>query len=86
MGRFSPRHSYHSLTPTYGLGSYGRTGPSIIIGGSRSKIGTQSRIYNSFRKPSERQAYVQFMAYLISNDRGMIKGFLSGILNAINGS
>ena len=86
MGRFSPPYSYTSLTPTYGLGSYGRTGPSIIIGGSRSKIGSQSRIYNYFRTSNERAAYVQFMTYLVSNERGAIKGFLSGILNAINGS
>ena len=86
MKSFRIPHSYPSLTPTYGLGSYGRTGPAIIIGGSRPKIGSQSRIYNYFRTPNERAAYVQFMSYLISNDRGAIKGFLSGILNAINGS
>ena len=65
MGRFSPPYSYPSLTPTYGLGSYGRTGPAIIVGGSRSKIGTQNRIYNSFRKQSERAAYILYLKKMI---------------------
>jgi len=50
-----------SLTPLYGLGSYGRTGAAVLLGSPRSKIGSQGRIYNSFRTQAERSAYIAFL-------------------------
>ena len=42
--------TFPSLTPTYGLGSYGRTGMAILIGGPRTKNGSQGRIYAWFKQ------------------------------------
>jgi hypothetical protein len=65
MPRYNGPYSYPSLTPTYGLGSYARTGPAILVGGPRSKIGSQMRIYNYFRTPDSRAAYVLYLRKLI---------------------
>jgi hypothetical protein len=37
--------TWPSLTPTYSLGSYGRTGAALLISNARSKNGSQGRIY-----------------------------------------
>jgi len=54
--------TYPSLTPTYGLGSYGRTGAAILIGGPRTTIASQGRIYSWYSKRGYGQ---QYKAYLL---------------------
>ena len=52
---------YPSLTPAYGLGSYGRTGPAILISSPRTKNGSQGRIYAWMKNHGQGQEYVQFL-------------------------
>jgi hypothetical protein len=54
-------YTYPSLTPTYGLGSYGRTGAAVLISSPRTKVGSQGRIY-AFEKAQGRGGqYIQFL-------------------------
>ena len=53
--------TYPSLTPAYGLGSYGRTGAAIAIGAPRNKIGSQNRIYSYWKSKGQGQAYEQYL-------------------------
>ena len=53
--------TYPSLTPTYGLGSYGRTGPAILISSPRTKNGSQGRIYAWMKNHGQGQQYIQFL-------------------------
>lgn len=48
-----------SLTPAYGLGSYGRTGAAITISSPRTKIGSQGRIYAFYKSKGLGQQYEQ---------------------------
>jgi len=50
-----------SLTPTYGLGSYGRTGVAIVISSPRTRIGSQGRIYAYYKNRGLGQAYEQYL-------------------------
>jgi hypothetical protein len=59
--------TYPSLTPLYGLGSYGRTGASILIGAPRCKIGTQGRIYSWMRLHGQGPQYIQFLINTLGN-------------------
>ena len=52
---------YPSLTPAYGLGSYGRTGPAILISSPRTKNGSHGRIYAWFKNQGRGQEYIQFL-------------------------
>jgi hypothetical protein len=52
---------YPSLTPSYGLGSYGRTGPALLISSPRTKNGSQGRIYAWMRQNGQGPQYVQFL-------------------------
>ena len=52
---------YPSLTPAYGLGSYGRTGAAVLISSPRNKIGSQGRIYAWMKSHGQGQQYVQFL-------------------------
>jgi hypothetical protein len=54
-------YTYPSLNPTYGLGSYGRIGPSILISSPRTKIGSQGRIYAFLKQRGQGPAYIQFL-------------------------
>jgi hypothetical protein len=54
-------YGYPVLTPTYGLGSSGRTGPAILIGSPRNKIGSQGRIYAYRRSRGQGQQYIDFL-------------------------
>jgi hypothetical protein len=58
---FNNPQSYPSLTPTYGLGSYGRIGPSILISSPRTKIGSQGRIYGYYSSRGQGQQYINFL-------------------------
>ena len=55
------RYSHPSLTPTYGLGSYGRTAAAILISGPRNTIGNQGRIYAYEKKQGRGEAYKQYL-------------------------
>ena len=48
---------YPSLTPAYGLGSYGRTAAAVLISGSRTTIGNQGRIYAWYNARGQGQQY-----------------------------
>ena len=52
---------YPSLTPAYGLGSYGRTGPALLISSPRTKIGSQGRIYAYYKSIGKGQEYIWFL-------------------------
>jgi hypothetical protein len=53
--------TYPSLTPTYGLGSYGRIGSAILISSPRTKNGSQGRIYAWMKNHGQGQQYIQFL-------------------------
>ena len=55
------RAAYPSLTPAYGLGSYGRTGTSILISSPRNKIGSQGRIYGYYKSIGKGPEYIDFL-------------------------
>ena len=52
---------YPVLSPTYGLGSYGRTGAAVLISSPRTKNGSQGRIYAWMKSQGQGQQYVQFL-------------------------
>ena len=54
-------YGYPSLNPTYGLGSYGRTGAAVLISSPRTKNGSQGRIYAWMKSHGKGQEYVQFL-------------------------
>jgi hypothetical protein len=54
-------YSYPSLTPSYGLGSYGRIGPALLISSPRTKIGSQGRIYAYYKSQGQGQQYIDFL-------------------------
>jgi hypothetical protein len=51
-------YGYPVLTPTYGLGSYGRTAGAVLIGSPRNRIGSQGRIYAFMKSRGQGQAYI----------------------------
>ena len=56
-----PNYTYPSLTPAYGLGSYGRTGAALLISSPRNKIGSQGRIYAFEKQRGRGPQYIQFL-------------------------
>ena len=52
---------YPVLSPTYGLGSYGRTGAAVLISSPRTKNGSQGRIYAWMKNQGQGQQYIQFL-------------------------
>lgn len=54
-------YGYPSLTPAYGLGSYGRTSASILISCPRTKNASQARVYAYMKNHGQGQAYEQFL-------------------------
>jgi hypothetical protein len=52
---------FPSLTPTYGLGSYGRTAAAVLISGSRTTIGNQGRIYAWYNARGQGQQYKDYL-------------------------
>jgi hypothetical protein len=54
-------YGYPVLSPTYGLGSYGRTGAAVLISSPRTKNGSQGRIYAWMKNHGQGQQYVQFL-------------------------
>lgn len=55
------RYSFPSLTPTYGLGSYNRTGPAVLISSPRTKIGSQGRCYAFAKSKGKGQEYIALL-------------------------
>lgn len=62
---------YPVLSPTYGLGSYGRTGPAVLISSPRTKNGSQGRIYAWMKNHGQGPQYVQFLINLIGPRPGV---------------
>ena len=58
-------YTYPSLTPAYGLGSYGRTGPAVLISSPRTKIGSQGRIYAFEKSRGQGPQYIDFLIKLL---------------------
>jgi hypothetical protein len=56
---------YPSLTPTSGLGSYGRIGAAILISQPRNSIGSQGRIYGWYRSRGLGPFYVNLLKQAI---------------------
>ena len=61
MPAYTVRTGYPSLTPMYGLGSYGRTGAAVLISSPRTKLGSQGRIYAFMKSRGQGQQYIQFL-------------------------
>lgn len=61
MAPYYVRTGFPSLTPMYGLGSYGRTGAAVLISSPRCKIGTQGRIYGWMQRNNRGPQYIQFL-------------------------
>lgn len=61
--------SYPVLTPTYGLGSYGRTGPALLISSPRTKNGSQGRIYAWMKRRGQGEQYITFLLNAIGPQR-----------------
>ena len=59
------RYPRPSLTPTYGLGSYGRTSAAVLIGGPRTSLGNQGRIYAFEKKQGRGEAYKQYLLKIL---------------------
>lgn len=49
------------MTPAYGLGNYGRTGPAMTISSPRTKLGSQGRIYAYYKQRGQGQEYEQYL-------------------------
>ena len=62
---------YPVLSPTYGLGSYGRTGPAVLISSPRTKNGSQGRIYAWMKSNGQGPQYIQFLINLIGPRPGV---------------
>ena len=52
---------YPVLSPTYGLGSYGRTGAAVLISSPRTKNGSQGRIYAYMKNIGQGPQYISFL-------------------------
>jgi hypothetical protein len=55
-----------SLSPTYGLGSYGRTGAAVLISSPRTKNGSQGRIYAWMKNNGQGQQYIDFLINVLA--------------------
>jgi hypothetical protein len=65
MPSYSSNYGYPVLTPTYGLGSYGRTGAAVVISSPRTKIGSQGRIYAWYRNRGQGGAYEKYLINIL---------------------
>ena len=75
MPPYYVRTGYPSLTPTYGLGSYGRTGPAVLISSPRCKIGTQGRIYQWFVRKNRGPEYISFLLNAIGPQKALTRNY-----------
>ena len=53
--------SRSSLTPYYGLGSYGRIAPALLISSPRTKNGSQGRTYGWMKNNGQGRQYIQIL-------------------------
>jgi hypothetical protein len=60
-----PSYGFPALTPAYGLGSYARTGPGLLISSPRNNIGSQGRIYAWMKNHGQGYQYIQFLLKVI---------------------
>jgi len=63
-------YTYPSLTPAYGLGSYGRTGAALLISSPRNKVGSQGRIYSWYRSRGLGQQYINYLLTIVPKNKG----------------
>jgi hypothetical protein len=56
---------FTSLTPTPGLGSYGRINSALLISSPRTKNGSQGRIYSWMKNNGQGQQYINFLLTVI---------------------
>jgi hypothetical protein len=54
-------YGYPSLTPMYGLGSYGRSGAATVISSPRTRIGSIGRIYAYYKARGQGQQYELYL-------------------------
>jgi hypothetical protein len=65
MPNYTQNVGYPVLTPAYGLGSFGRTGPALLISAPRNKIGSQGRIYAWMKNHGQGPQYIWFLKKVI---------------------
>ena len=53
--------TWPSLTPSYGLGSYSRNAPALLISSPRTKNGSQGRIYAWMKNNGQGPQYIQIL-------------------------
>jgi hypothetical protein len=58
---YSVNTGFPALTPSYGLGSYGRTRGALLISSARNKIGSQGRIYSYMRSVGQGPQYINYL-------------------------
>lgn len=58
-------YGFPALTPAYGLGSYARTGPALLISSPRTKNGSQGRIYAWMKNHGQGQQYIAFLLQVL---------------------
>jgi hypothetical protein len=63
--------TWPSLTPSYGLGSYSRTGPALLISSPRTKNGSQGRIYAWMKNHGQGPQYLQFLINALGPQRNV---------------
>lgn len=63
--QFQKNIGYPALTPSYGLGSYGRTGVALLISSPRNKIGSQGRIYAYMKSVGKGPQYIDYLLNVI---------------------
>ena len=56
-----------SMNPTSGLGSYGRTRGAILLGGPRTSMGSQARVYAFEKRRGRGQEYQQYLLSVLGN-------------------
>jgi len=67
---------YPSLTPAYGLGSAGRTGPALLISSPRTKIGSQGRIYAYYKSIGQGEQYIWFLQRALGPQKRITASYL----------
>jgi hypothetical protein len=57
--------AFPTLTPLYGLGSYGRTSSGILISSPRTKLGSQGRIYAWMKNNGQGPQYIDYLINIL---------------------
>jgi hypothetical protein len=73
---------FRALTPASNVGIYGRTGASLAIS-SRSKIGSQNRIYAHAKKYGQGDQYVQHLIKVLKTPLDLGTSIVNIILEVV---